>query len=106
MKVLLDECVPKALRTTLAGFETRTAQQMGWDAVKNGPLLALAERDGFGVFVTSDKHLRYQQNLSSRQIGIIELPTNRLSAVRKPGPQVIEALSKIKPGDYITIKMP
>ena len=106
MRVLLDECVPKALRGLLAGFDCHTAQQMGWDAVKNGPLLSLAENADFAVFVTSDKNLRYQQNLAARRIGIIELPTNRLSVVRKLGPQVVEALGKIKPGEYIRIPMP
>jgi hypothetical protein len=106
MKVLLDECVPKALRSMLAGFETYTAQQMGWNTIKNGPLLTLAEQGGFTAFITSDKKLRYQQNLATRPIGIIQLPTNRLSVVRKLGPEVADALKTIRPGDYISIIFP
>ena len=106
MKVLLDECVPKALRSMLAGFETYTAEQMGWKAVKNGPLLALAEQGCFPVFITSDKNLRYQQNLATREIGIIELPTNRLSIVHKLGPQIAGALKTIRSGQYIRIELP
>jgi hypothetical protein len=31
--------------------------------------------------ITSDKNLRHQQNLSSRRIAIVELPTNRLRSL-------------------------
>ena len=31
MRVLLDHCVPKRLRTLLAGHDVKTARQMGWD---------------------------------------------------------------------------
>jgi hypothetical protein len=65
----------------LAGHFCRTAQQMGWDGLKNGVLLKSAEID-FELFITADQNIRYQQNLAGRKIVILELSTN------KPQPNV------------------
>jgi hypothetical protein len=63
VKVLLDECLPRYLKSALAGHEVRTVQESGWSGLKNGELLNLAE-PRFEVFLTSDQNLRYQQNLA------------------------------------------
>ena len=42
MRVLVDECVDWRLSRELAPHEVKTARQMGWTALKNGELLALA----------------------------------------------------------------
>jgi metallophosphoesterase superfamily enzyme len=47
-----------------------TAYELGWSALKNGELLAAAELQGFQVLVTTDTHLKYQQNLASRGSGM------------------------------------
>jgi len=65
MKILLDECTPRLLKRLLSDFEISTVQDMGWTGVTNGALLAMAEAE-FDVFVTTDKNLRYQQNLTGR----------------------------------------
>jgi hypothetical protein len=39
MRVLLDECVPRALRNDLPGHEVKTVAELGWAGVKNGELL-------------------------------------------------------------------
>ena len=54
MKVLIDECLPRPLKSRLVGHDYRTVQEMGWDGVKNGQLLLLAEKD-FEVFLTVTK---------------------------------------------------
>lgn len=43
MKVLIDECAPKALKTFLTkhGHETLTVQEAGWAGKQNGELLKL-----------------------------------------------------------------
>ncbi len=45
MKVLIDECAPKALKNFLAkqGHECLTVQEAGWSGKQNGELLRLAE---------------------------------------------------------------
>lgn len=71
MRVLLDECVPHPLRKLLAEHWVATVRESGWSGKKNGELLRIAEQE-FDAFVTSDRNLRYQQNLVGRRIGIVE----------------------------------
>jgi hypothetical protein len=42
MRVLLDECVPRALRNDIPGHDVKTVAEMGWAGVKNGELLRRA----------------------------------------------------------------
>jgi hypothetical protein len=41
-------------------------QELGWDTLTNGELLSAAEKGAFEVFLTTDKDIRYQQNLGKR----------------------------------------
>ena len=61
MRVLLDECFPRALRVELLGHEVTTVAEAGWAGVKNGALLQLAATR-FEVLLTVDRNLEYQQN--------------------------------------------
>ncbi|HEY6244230.1 MAG TPA: DUF5615 family PIN-like protein [Pyrinomonadaceae bacterium] len=102
MKILLDECTPHVLKRLLTGFHIETVQEVGWAGITNGQLLALAE-DQFDVLVTSDKNLKYQQNLTGRQLAIVQLPTNQVPQVIELAPAVQTALAKIKAGDFVKI---
>jgi hypothetical protein len=62
VKILLDECVDWRLSRALIGPEVKGARQMGWNAIKNGELLALASKH-FDVFLTVDMNLVFQQNI-------------------------------------------
>jgi hypothetical protein len=79
---------------------------MGWQELKNGPLIAAAERDGFPVMVTTDKNLQYQQNLSGRKVSIIVLAPILVfyeDLVPLVG-QLIHALDDLSEGSFIVIK--
>jgi len=104
VNVLIDECLPHYLKRALAGHSVQTVQEAGWSGRKNGDLLTLADTT-FDVFVTADQNLRYQQNLTGRNIAIIELPTNTLSVVKSLAPEILSALSKINRRDYFQIKI-
>ena len=67
------------MRNALANHEVSTAYEPGWATLKNGELLAAAEEFKFEVFITTDKNLRYQQNLVSRSISIIVLSSTSWS---------------------------
>ncbi len=84
MRVLIDECAPRSLRTSLTGHDVHTVAEMGWSGKKNGELLALMASDDFEVLLTVDQNLRHQQNLSANGVGIIVLvaPTNRMADLR------------------------
>ena len=106
MKVLIDECAPKALKTFFAkhGHESLTVQEAGWAGKQNGELLKLAETD-FDVLVTVDTNLRYQQNLEGRRIAVVILQSssNRLEHLRQYFPACVLALEKIKPGEIVQV---
>jgi len=103
MNVLLDACVPRPLREHLTGCTVRTAQDMGWGQLKNGDLLRAAEGK-FDVFLTSDKRLKYQQNLAGRKLAILVVPTNDWTALRAMTDTVLSGLQKLSPGEYSEIK--
>lgn len=106
MKVLIDECAPKALMRHLKtlGHDCLTAQEAGWAGKENGELLALAEAN-FDVLVTLDTNLRHQQNLAGRKIAIVVLlsRTNHLNQVRPLFSACANALAKIKPEDVVQV---
>lgn len=99
MKVLLDECVDWRLSRDIIGHDVKTARQMGWETIKNGELLTLASRD-FDVFVTVDRNLSVQQNLTSFKIAVIVLraQSNRLADLRPLVPKLLAAISVAKTG--------
>jgi len=105
-RVLLDHCVPRPLRRYLPEFQIRTCHEEGWAALRNGELLIAAEAAGFEVFITADQNVRYQQNLTVRQIAIVELPTNWLPLMPSLIPAIQDALAAIAPGSYTKILMP
>ena len=97
MRVLLDECLPRRLKRELAGHEARTAPEMGWASKRNGELLALAVAQ-FDVFLTADRNLSYQQDLSSFDIAVVVLVarSNRLDDLRPLVPRILEVLPAAK----------
>jgi len=60
MRLLIDECLPRALKRMFPEHECRTVQEMGWSGKKNGVLLALADGK-FDVLVTIDQNLEYHK---------------------------------------------
>ena len=61
-------------------------------------LLKLAE-SRFDLFITSDQKIAYQQNLSGRQIAILQLSTNKLRPIMAAAPlfQSVVAAMKRRP---------
>jgi hypothetical protein len=65
MRILFDQGTPTPLRYHLLGHQVALAYEQGWSTLENGELLNAAEAAGFEVLITTDKNLRYQQNLAS-----------------------------------------
>ena len=97
MRVLLDECLPRRLKRELVGHDTRTAPEMGWASKRNGELLALAVGQ-FDAFLTADRNLSYQQDVSSFDIAIVVLVarSNRFEDLRTLAPRILEILPLAK----------
>jgi predicted nuclease of predicted toxin-antitoxin system len=104
MKILLDECIDWRLVRDLAGHEVSTTGRMGWSAQKNGALLASAA-ESFDVFVTVDRKLSFQQNLTLLRIAVVVLRanTNRLADLRPLIPEFLRRLPDLKRGTITTI---
>ncbi|MEK6302880.1 MAG: DUF5615 family PIN-like protein [Acidobacteriota bacterium] len=105
MNILLDECTPRVVKKRLPHLAIRTVQEMGWSGVKNGELLKLADQQ-FDVFITTDKNLRYQQNLARLKLAFLLLPTNRVPVVIALLAQIDSALNTIQSGDFVEIPEP
>ena len=109
MKVLIDECAPRALSIFLSsrGHECLTVQKAGWAGKQNGELLKLAEA-AFDVLVTVDANLQFQQKLADRGIAVVILAarTNRLADLSPLFPACASAIEKIRSGEIVTVTEP
>ena len=83
-----------------------TAYELGWSTLKNGALLDAAEAAGFELFLTTDRNLRYQQNLGSRKMAIIVLTTTSWPRIQRDLTAVVHAVSECEAGSYVEIKLP
>ena len=74
MFILLDEnLLSKKLKKALVdtGHSVQNVEDMSWRGVKDRELLRLAEAHPFDVFVTADKNLPHQQNLSEVRLRVV-----------------------------------
>ena len=62
MRLLLDENLPKKLKTEFPEHEILTVSDKQWNSFTNGRLLELMMQDNFDALLTFDKNLQYQQN--------------------------------------------
>ena len=83
-----------------------TAYEMDWADLENGDLLAAAEAQRFEVLVTTDKNLRYQQNLAERKIAIFVLPFASWPRLRPHAAAAAQAIGALLPGDYVEWTLP
>ena len=89
----------------LTGHECSTARQRGWGGIMNGDLLRLADGE-FGLFITSDQNIRYQQNLAGRRIPILELSTNKLRRIQAAAAQIQSSIATLQPGEFRQLPIP
>jgi hypothetical protein len=92
--VLFDHNVDRRLRRHLAGLGVTTTREQGWEQLANGTLLREAAGAGFDVFLTIDKQLRHQQNLSLLPLPVVVLDSvsNALPALVPFAPWVMDLL--------------
>jgi predicted nuclease of predicted toxin-antitoxin system len=106
MIILIDECLPDELKGTLAtmGHECQTVRKAGYGSRKNGELLMLAE-GRWDVLLTSDRNIKYQQNMTGRRVSILILraKSNRMKDLLPLMPACAEALLSIQPGRVVEV---
>jgi predicted nuclease of predicted toxin-antitoxin system len=98
VRVLLDECLPRRLRSELTDHYVQTAAQMGWAGVKNGQLLQKAASE-FDCFVTVDRNLQFQQHIGTLPVAVLVMRArgNRIEDLLPLMPEVRRALAEIAP---------
>ena len=106
MRVLFDQATPVPIRPYLEGHTVSTAFQQGWDKLKNGELLVAAEHAAFALFLTTDKNIRYQQNLTDRKIAIVVLGQQQWPHVKPYIQRVVDAVNAATPGSFAEVNIP
>jgi predicted nuclease of predicted toxin-antitoxin system len=106
MRILFDHGTPAPLQSFLTGHTVHEAKAQGWDTFKNGDLHTAAEAAGFDVLVTTDKNIRYQQNLSGRAIAIIVLGNAQWPVLRRHVALVVAAVAAATPGGFAEVEIP
>ena len=105
MRILFDQGTPVPLRRALAGHTVSTAHELGWAALDNGALLDAAEA-AFDAFITTDRNLRHQQNLTGRRLAILVLPTPSWPKIRAHASRITTAIDALRPGDLVELEFP
>ena len=90
MRLLLDENLPKRLKTDFSEHEIFTVSDKQWNSFTNGRLLELMLRDNFDALFTFDKNLQYQQNFAKYPITVLILnsPLNSYKELAALVPQI------------------
>ena len=100
MRILLDQGTPVPLRRYLASHSVDTAFERGWSKLQNSALLETAEQDGYQLLITTDRNLRYQQNLAGKQLAILVLLSTSWPRIQLRADDIQAAVDEIAPGDY------
>jgi hypothetical protein len=106
MLIVFDQATPVPIRPYLEGHTVRTAAQQGWDKLRNGDLLTAAEEAGFDILLTTDKNIRFQQNLAGRKIAVVVLGQQQWPRLRPHIQRVIEAVNAATPGSFVEVDIP
>ena len=106
MKILFDNGTPKPIARSLPGHSITFARQVGWQELENGELIQQAEEAGFDALLSTDKNIRYQQNLTGRKIALIVLANSQWPIVQLHVEKIIEAINACTPGSYTEIAIP
>ena len=84
----------------------RTTAPEHRETLQNGDLLTVAEHAGFEVFVTTDKNIRYQQNMAGRTIAVVVIALQQWPALRPHVALVVSAVNAATPGSFTEVDIP
>lgn len=106
MLVLFDNGTPRGLARLLTGHTVEEARAHGWEEFGNGELIDAAEQAGFKVMVTTDKNIRYQQNLKTRKLALVVLRNSQWPMVKLVAGQILAAVDAARSGSYAEVDVP
>lgn len=102
MRILVDECLAWRLCRSLSGHDCTSVQKTGWGGLTNGALLRKAEQD-FDIFITGDRNLSFQQQVSTLNIAVLVLhsESTQLHHTIQLIPKVLAILPTLQPGQLL-----
>ena len=106
MRILFDNGTPRGLARFLIGHTVEEARARGWEELANGALIEAAEQAGFDLMVTTDKNIRYQQNLEGRKLVLIVLEHSQWPMVKLVTARIVAAVDAAVPGSYLEVDVP
>jgi hypothetical protein len=106
MLILFDNGTPAPLRYVLKGHVVVEAIERGWDRISNGELIAAAEEAGFDLLLTTDKNIRYQQNLTGRKIAFVVIGNQQWPTLRRYVDRVVAAVNAATAGSFAEVEIP
>ena len=104
MRIIIDENLPIAFLTNLLSeFDIISVKDAQWAGIKNGELLKKIEGN-YDLFITADKNLRYQQNITTRTFAIVEFYTNRRPLLHEMDSKILHTIRSISDYGYYQIQ--
>lgn len=74
--------------------------------MENGELIQRAEEAGYQLLLSTDKNIRYQQNLTGRKIALVVLTQQQWPIVRLHLDRIAMAVNASTPGSYTEVEIP
>jgi hypothetical protein len=84
-------------------FQVVRSAEKGWQELRNGELLLVAEGEEFHLLLTCDRNLEYQQRVTGRKIAIVALSTNNWPLIRGHIEKVVLAVGSVESGTYLPV---
>jgi hypothetical protein len=106
MRVLFDNGTPRGVAAALSDHIVEEARSRGWDTLGNGELLDAAVAAGFDVFITTDRNIRHQQNLTNRKIAVVVLDKGRWRLIKRRLSAIAAAVTAAAPGSFAEVEIP
>jgi predicted nuclease of predicted toxin-antitoxin system len=106
MKILLDQGTPVPSRDHLGGHTVATAHELGWANLQNSQLLEAAEEEGYGLLVTTDQNLKYQQDLRGRKLAVLVLLSTSWPRLQPYVQTISQLIETMQLGDYKEFSLP
>ena len=106
MKLLLDECVTRYVKSDFVGHDVFTVDDAGLKGFQNGDLLRAASAE-FDAIITVDRRLPREHDLTTFKLAILVLVarSNRYDDLKPLIPRALDALNVIKPGEVVEIRL-
>lgn len=107
MKLLLDENLPKKLKSDFASHhQVFTIREMGWGGYTNGVLMKLMIENDFAALLTFDKNLQYQQNFEKYSLAVIvyTAKSNSYQNLTQYSSKILELLKNNLPSGPVIIE--